>query len=123
MATVPITHLAHTPFGRAPLQVRGNEVKLGPFVFTYDAKVHGWAWDQPAVTDERVYVGTASQVGYLAQHHGGVMALDRATGRPVWRFPAERPAAGSYGFPGSAAVGSGLVFLTGLDGRVYAFAP
>jgi outer membrane protein assembly factor BamB len=85
--------------------------------------VYGWAWGQPAVTDERVYVGTASQVGYLAQHQGGAMALDRASGRPVWRFPAERPAAGAYGFPGSPAVGSGLVFLTGLDGRVYAFAP
>jgi outer membrane protein assembly factor BamB len=84
--------------------------------------VYGWAWGQPAVTDRRVYVGVASQVGYLAQHRGGVMALDRASGQAVWRYPAEPPASGSYGFPGSPAVGEGLVFVTGLDGRVYAFA-
>jgi outer membrane protein assembly factor BamB len=83
--------------------------------------VYGWPWGQPAVTDQRVYVGHASQVGYLAGHRAGVMALDRATGRPLWRYEAEPVKSGSYGFPGSPAVGSGLVFVTGLDGRVYAF--
>jgi outer membrane protein assembly factor BamB len=84
--------------------------------------VYGWAWGQPAVTERRVYAGVASQVGYLAQHQGGVMALDRATGRLTWRYPTEAPASGSYGFPGSPAVGEGLVVVTGLDGKVYAFA-
>jgi outer membrane protein assembly factor BamB len=86
------------------------------------ADVYGWAWGQPAVTDQRVYVGTASQQGYLAGHRGGLMALDRRTGRPVWRYAAASAASGSYGFPGSPAIGSGLLFVTGLDGRVYAFA-
>lgn len=27
------------------------------------------------------------------------------------------------GFPGSPALGDGLVYLTGLDGRIYAFKP
>jgi outer membrane protein assembly factor BamB len=83
--------------------------------------VYGWAWGQPAVTDTRVYVGASSQVGYLAQHDGGVMALDRKTGRTLWRFPAPAPAAGAYGFAGSPAVGGGRVYVTGLDGRVLAF--
>jgi outer membrane protein assembly factor BamB len=49
------------------------------------------------------------------------MALDRATGRVVWRY--ESPAAdkGAFGFPGSPAVGEGLLFVAGLDGRLYAF--
>ena len=49
--------------------------------------------------------------------------MDRATGRAVWRYEAE-PAgkSGAFGFPGSPAVGDGLVFATGLDGKVYAFA-
>jgi len=84
--------------------------------------VRGWAWGQPALTQSRVYVGTASQKGYLAGHEGMVVAMDRATGRPAWRYDAEPGATGAYGFPGSPAVGEGLVFVTGLDGRVYAFA-
>ncbi len=84
--------------------------------------VHGWAWGQPAVSDARVYAGTASQKGYLAGHEGLVVALDRTTGRPAWHYATEPPATGTYGFPGSPALGEGLVFVTGLDGRVYAFA-
>lgn len=99
-------------------------------VYAFDARtgerrwktdVYGWAWGQPAVTQERVYAGTASQKDYLAGHKGLVVAMDRATGRPAWHYVAEPSAAGSYGFPGSPAVGAGLVFVTGLDGRVYAF--
>jgi len=100
-------------------------------VYAFDARtgerrwktdVFGWAWGQPAVTDTRVYAGTATQKGYLAGHEGFVVAMDRATGRPVWHYAAEPAATGSYGFPGSPAVGEGLVFATGLDGKVYAFA-
>jgi outer membrane protein assembly factor BamB len=99
-------------------------------VYAFDARtgerrwktdVYGWAWGQPAVTDARVYAGTASQKDYLAGHRGLVVAMDRATGRPVWHYVAEPAATGSYGFPGSPAVGAGLVFVTGLDGRVYGF--
>jgi outer membrane protein assembly factor BamB len=99
-------------------------------VYAFDARtgerrwktdVYGWAWGQPAVTDARVYAGTASQKGYLAGHKGLVVAMDRATGRPAWHYAAEPAATGSYGFPGSPAVGAGLVFVAGLDGKVYAF--
>jgi len=86
----------------------------------WSADVHGWAWGQPAVTETRVYAGTSSQVGYLAQHEGGVVALDRATGAMVWRYPAPAPESGPYGFPGSPAPGTGLVFVGGLDGRLVA---
>jgi outer membrane protein assembly factor BamB len=86
------------------------------------ADVHGWAWGQPAVTATRVYVGTAATKDYLVGHRGGAFAVDRATGRPVWQYAARPAEKGSYGFPGTPALGDGLVFLTGLDGRVYAFA-
>jgi outer membrane protein assembly factor BamB len=53
--------------------------------------------------------------------------VDRRTGKPVWRHPVEPPPdAGTglvaYGFAGSPALGEGLVYFGGLDGRVYAFA-
>src|SRR5262249_29519274 len=95
------------------------DVKSGRRLFASD--VHGWAWGQPAVTETRVYVGTSAAKDYVVGHRGGAVALDRATGRAVWRFDAPDTGADTYGFPGSAAVGGGLVFLTGLDGRVYAF--
>ncbi|HEX9186436.1 MAG TPA: PQQ-binding-like beta-propeller repeat protein [Vicinamibacteria bacterium] len=82
------------------------------------ADVLGWAWGQPAVTATRVYCGTSSQAGYPAGHRAGVMALDRATGRAVWRYEAPSAASGAFGFPGSTAVGAGLVFASGLDGRL-----
>jgi outer membrane protein assembly factor BamB len=89
----------------------------------WSADVYGWSWGQPAVTETRVYAGTSSQVGYLADHAGGVVALDRVTGATVWRYPAAAPEAGPYGFPGSPATGEGLVFVGGLDGRLVALRP
>ena len=89
----------------------------------WTADVQGWSWGQPAITGSRVYAGTSSQVGYLAQHSGGVVALDRGTGAIVWRCPATAPQSGPYGFPGSPAVGEGLVFVGGLDGRLIALRP
>jgi outer membrane protein assembly factor BamB len=91
--------------------------------------VLGWAWGQPAVSEARVFVGTSSQPGYMGDvHRGGALALDRRTGQPVWRFSATPPVVPgrdapkpTYGFPGSPALGVGLVFFTGLDGRAYAF--
>ena len=76
-------------------------------VYAFDARtgerrwktdVYGWAWGQPAVTDARVYAGTASQKDYLAGHKGLVVAMDRASGRPAWHYAAEPAATGSYGF-------------------------
>ena len=89
----------------------------------WEADVHGWAWGQPAVTGERVYIQTAGLRGYQNDNHrGGVVALDRASGEAVWRYAVEPPEEGAWGFPGSPAVGAGQVYVTGLDGRVLAFA-
>jgi outer membrane protein assembly factor BamB len=68
-----------------------------------------------------VYAGTSSQVGYPAGHRAGLLALDRADGRPVWRYEAPAGKSGAFGFPGATAAGDGLVFASGLDGKVYAF--
>jgi outer membrane protein assembly factor BamB len=85
------------------------------------ADVWGWAWGQPAVTEKRVYIGTCAMPGYPAPHRGLAVAVDRATGRPLWSFGVPAPKEGTYGFAGSPATGSGKVYFAGLDGRVYAF--
>ncbi len=99
--------------------------------FAFDARtgkrlwktdVYGWAWGQPAVTGQRVYFATSALRGYQNDiHRGGVMALERRTGRPVWRYAVEPPAAGAWGFAGSPAVGASFVYVAGIDGRILAF--
>lgn len=88
----------------------------------WTADVWGWAWAQPAVTSGRVFIGTAAQRGYPTPHRGQALAVDRASGRLVWRFEVPASDGGTYGFTGSPSVGSGRVFFAGLDGRIYAFA-
>ena len=83
--------------------------------------VLGWSWGQPAVTADRVYAAVSAQVGYPVPTLGALVALDRASGAVVWRFAPEPPASGDWGFPGSPAVGPGLVYASGLDGKLYAF--
>ena len=101
-------------------------------LFAFDARngrtrwrtdVYGWAWGRPSVTDRRVFVGTAAENGYLIDHRAGIIALDRGSGRPLWHYDVKATATGTYGFPGSSAVGEELVFFAGLDGHVYAFKP
>jgi outer membrane protein assembly factor BamB len=96
------------------------EARTGRSVWKTD--VWGWAWGQPAVTSGRVYMGTSALGGYAVPHQASLLALDRVSGRPVWRFAVPAAPEKAYGFTGSAAVGSGRVFVSGLDGRVYAFA-
>jgi outer membrane protein assembly factor BamB len=84
--------------------------------------VWGWAWGQPAVSDQRVYMATSALGGYIVGHRAGIMAVDRASGRPRWRYVAAPVEDKAYGFTGSTSQGAGRVFVAGLDGRVYAFA-
>lgn len=117
--------------------VRDGNVYVGSSdtaaVTAYDARsgerrwstdVHGWAWGEPAVGEQRVYIGTCGQVGYPAPHRGGFVALDRSSGKPVWRFetPAkDEPAGTTFGFPGTAALDAERVFAADLTGQVFAF--
>ncbi|MCC6408499.1 MAG: PQQ-binding-like beta-propeller repeat protein, partial [Planctomycetes bacterium] len=96
------------------------EARTGKVRWSTD--VHGWAWGQPAVGAERVYVGTSGQGGYLAPQQGGLIAVERASGRPVWRFASTASQDGTDGFPGSPALSGGRVFASSLDGSVFAFA-
>jgi outer membrane protein assembly factor BamB len=99
------------------------DARTGREVWEIDAG--GSAWGQPAVTEARVFIGTVGALNYLAPHHATILALDRKTGRPVWRHPLVPPTEAGvdvYGFAGSPALGEGLVFFPSLDGHVYAFA-
>jgi outer membrane protein assembly factor BamB len=93
----------------------------------WEVDAGGCPWGQPAVTANRVYVGTVGTLNYLIAHRATILAVERTTGAPAWRYPMAAPAAKpeettEYGFAASPALGDGLVYFAGLDGRVRAFA-
>jgi eukaryotic-like serine/threonine-protein kinase len=99
-------------------------------LFAYDAvtgkeqwrfNTGGESWPIPAVDEKRVYIGSVGYDGY--GRLGGFYAVDRSTGKPVWRF--DMPAMGGddgYGVGGSPVLGAGRVYFGSLDGSFYAFA-
>ena len=85
----------------------------------------GCAWGEPAVTGSRVFIGTVGTQNYLVAHRATILAVDRKTGAAAWRYPIGAPASPEvteYGIAASPALGEGLVYFAGLDGRVLAFA-
>jgi outer membrane protein assembly factor BamB len=83
--------------------------------------VHGYAWGTPALDRGRIFIGTRGEVAAI-EHRAHALALDRTSGKVLWRypFPAPEPKV-HHGFAGSAAVAGGRVFLASLDGRLHAF--
>jgi outer membrane protein assembly factor BamB len=83
----------------------------------------GWSWAQPAVTDAAVYIGSVGVTGYMFEHVGGFVAVNRADGKALWQYPVQPQGDSTiWGFGSSPAAGDELVFVGGLDGKLYAFA-
>jgi len=88
----------------------------------WDFDTDGSSWSTPAVTDKLVYVGAVGSKPDYMTHYGAFFAVDRATGKLVWRYPmSELSNYPTYGVASSPAVAHGLVFFGGLDGTFYAF--
>ena len=98
--------------------VHAYDVKDGRLLWKSD--VHGWAWGQPAVSDTRVYIGTVGSAATDGRQVGAIAVLDRSTGRLVARLPAPPKEDGQFGYAGSPALGGGLAYFTGLDGKILA---
>lgn len=95
------------------------DTKSGKPIWSFDTD--GSAWSSPAVTEDTVYIGTAGTVGYMADHRGGFFAVNRKDGKEKWRLTWDPiPNEFVYGVASSPAVGDGLVFFGGLDGKFYA---
>jgi outer membrane protein assembly factor BamB len=84
--------------------------------------VFGCPWGRPLVTDKFVYVATIGSKPYPMRHEAAIVALERATGRLLWRWALPQPA-GVYfwGFPGSITRAGELMVIGGMDGTLYAF--
>ena len=83
--------------------------------------VYGWNWGRPLVTDKLIYVGVAGGSPYMIRHAGSLAALDRATGKIVWRWPYPGDNAHQWGFPAGPALDGKTLFIAAIDGTLYAF--
>ncbi len=102
-------------------QLLAIDAASGKQIWKFDTG--GSAWSTPAVTSSLVYIGAVGipDNGYI-DHHGAFFAVDRATGKLVWRYPMSAvPGLRCYGVASSPAVDRGLVFVGGIDGTLYAF--
>jgi outer membrane protein assembly factor BamB len=89
----------------------------------WSTPVGGMNWGSPLVTQDRVFTGTASQniPGTAISHLGGIVALDRATGRGLWRMrAADAPEGGFGGYAGTLALAGETLIAAGFDGSLVA---
>jgi len=108
-------------FGSSDLRrVALMDSKDGRVVWRTD--VFGWAWPRPALEGNTLFVSTVGGSPYQMRHLGALSALDRATGKILWRWPMpEWPGSWTNGFNAPPVVGENLVVVGGLDGSLYAF--
>lgn len=86
--------------------------------------VHGMSWGTPLVTGRHVFAGTVNQnlPGTLIRHRAGLVKLDRATGRVLWRIALPDAPEGKFaGYAGDPVLAGGKVVVAGLDGLLRAY--
>jgi outer membrane protein assembly factor BamB len=108
-------------FGSSDLRrVSLMDSKDGRVIWRTD--VFGWAWPRPTLDANTVFVSTVGGSPYQMRHLGALSALDRETGKILWRWPMpEWPGSWTNGFHAPPIVGENLVVVGGLDGSLYAF--
>jgi len=85
------------------------------------ADIFGVAWPRPAVAGKFIYASALAAVPYEIRHRGSLSALDRATGRMVWRWPAPDCCGYMSGFAADPVVDGKTLVAGTLDGNLYAF--
>ncbi len=83
--------------------------------------VFGIPWPRPLVTEKLVFASAAGCNPYQMRHLGSLTALDRVTGKIVWRWPVPESLALYTGFVAAPAVAGKTVVVGGLDGTLYGF--
>lgn len=84
--------------------------------------VYGWAWAQPLMTKDRIFMSVVGGNPYEVRHLGSLTAIDRSTGKITWRRPMQEWQ-GSWinGFAAPPVLDGSLLVVGGLDGTLYAF--
>ena len=107
-----------------------DALKLSAFDATtghvkWEFKTGGWSWSKPSVANGVVYIGSLSAYPYYFEGidlQAGLYAVDQQSGNENWRMTTE--AVEGYvtgGVFASAVIVSGVVYVAGIDGILYAF--
>lgn len=84
--------------------------------------VFGTPWGRPAFTEKFVYVAAGGVTPYFIRHEGGLVALDRRTGRIVWRRPMPYPdGVFEWGYAAGPVLAGDVLVIGGLNGSLSAF--
>lgn len=89
----------------------------------WSTQVRGMNWGTPLVTPHRVFTGTVAQniPGTAIAHTGGIVALDRETGKVRWQLIAALPEENGFGgYAGSLAFAGDKIIAAGFDGNLIA---
>ncbi|HSN71179.1 MAG TPA: PQQ-binding-like beta-propeller repeat protein [Steroidobacteraceae bacterium] len=87
----------------------------------WQTKVPGWAWPQPAVRGDEVYVATIGLGSGEGRRNGAVTAMDRRSGEILWVHRAAPIAdAPQWGYAAAPIAAGTSVYAADLAGRVVA---
>jgi len=91
-------------------------------VTDWTTDVGGLTWGTPVVTADTIFAGTSAQSPAAIKHTGGITALDRHTGKVIWRHVVTlAEGAERAGYLGSLVLCGGQIIGAGYDGRLIAF--
>ncbi len=84
--------------------------------------IYGVTWGRPVVTAKVVYACAVGFEPYQIQHFGGISALDRATGKILWRWEAPHGAdLYESGFAAGPTLAGDTLLVGSVNGILYAF--
>jgi outer membrane protein assembly factor BamB len=96
------------------------EAATGKVIWRTD--IFGIAWPTPAVTEKIIYTAAGGYEPYQVRHVGGLLALDRATGKILWRWPAPKSAHQyEQGFAAGPTLAGDMLVIGSMDGTLYGF--
>ena len=90
----------------------------------WEFKTGGWSWSDPVLEDDVVYIGGLSVSSYYFEGvdlRPGFFAVDQETGAGLWEFtPQLIEGFVNGGVFSTPAIVGGVIYVAGIDGRLYA---
>ncbi len=83
----------------------------------------GWSWGDPVLADGKVYIGAIGAAPYPQELEPGFHCVDAESGELRWSFTPEPVAGDGFvtgGVYATPAIVQGVIYVGGVDGRLYA---
>jgi len=88
-------------------------------------KTGGWSWGRPLLSNNKIYIGAISASPYYFENvklKSGIFSVDQQSGQLLWEQNS-KPVKGyvTGGFHAEGVVVSGVLYVGGIDGTLYAY--